>query len=84
MRCFPRSVALLLAFYYTAFSALSESLEKKSRECMKGNMASRLKEVFLTLSSALVGTHLEYCNQLWGPQQKELCGPVAVESTGES
>ena len=39
--------------------------------CIKGNMASRLREVILLLYSALVRHYLESYIQLWGPQQRK-------------
>ena len=37
---------------------------------IKRSVACRLREVILPLNSVLVGSHLEYCIQMWSPQYK--------------
>ncbi|GAB0204736.1 hypothetical protein GRJ2_002939200 [Grus japonensis] len=39
--------------------------------CIKRGATNMLSEVILSLYSALVRPHLEYCLQLWGPQYKK-------------
>ncbi|GAB0206541.1 mitochondrial enolase superfamily member 1 [Grus japonensis] len=50
--------------------ALAAQKAKRVLGCIKRSVTSRSREVILPLYSILVGPHLEYCIQLWGPQYR--------------
>jgi len=51
--------------------ALAAQKANRILGCIKSSMASRSREGFLPLCSALVRPHLESCVQLWSPQRRK-------------
>ena len=50
--------------------ALAAQKAKCVLGCINGSVISRLREVILPLCSALGRPHLEYCIQMWSPQNR--------------
>ena len=55
----------------TQWCALTAQKASRVLGCTKSSVASRSREVILSLYSALVKPHLESCIQLWRPQYKK-------------
>ena len=50
--------------------ALTAQKASRTLGCIKGSVASRVREAILPLCSVLVRPHLEHCVQTWSPQYR--------------